>query len=618
MKGLKNKLLFFLSYFLFWIGYFVFSRTIFLLFYYDKTLELDLETTLKTFLYGFRLDLSFASYLSVIPFFLILFSFFIKPVKIHKTIKWYSYLLLILINLLLIIDVGLYKTWGVRIDSTLLTYIDTPELMLASISAFQMIMGSVVWVVISIVFIKLFKSVISKRMVTIDKVSWFQLPVLFFITIALIIPIRGGLQLIPINQSNVYFSNKMFANHAAINFVWNFFNTLSFKIEDENPYKIFDDLTAQKIIDKNRAPLLIATNDSILNTQKPNIILLIWEGLTAKVVGPLGGEIEVTENLNKLVKEGIFFTNFYANGDRTDKGIPSILSGYYPQPIRKIMRMPNKSRSLPMLPQKMIDLGYKTSFYYGGDTNFGNMNTYLRNAGISNIIEGREFDKKNWNSKWGVHDHVFMERFTKDLSQPQIEPFFKIALTLSSHEPYEFPQTFKFGRDTEVNKFRSSHAYTDKVIGEFIKKAKTQSWWENTLIIIVADHGHGLPERKGYFNAPSRFKIPMLWLGGALAKRDTIVSTISAQTDLSFTLLQILNQDPSDFKWGKNIFNNSESQYAHYIFNKGFGIIDKNGIYVYDFISNKAFEEKGTSTKKLDSLGKAISQNSYQDFLDRK
>ena len=618
MKGFKNKLLFFISYFLLWIGYFIFSRTIFLLFYYDKTLEIGLEITLKTFLYGLRLDLSFASYLSVIPFFLILFSFFIKPVKIQKTIEWYSYLLLILINLLLIIDVGLYQTWGVRIDRTLLTYIDTPELMLASVSTFQMIMGSIVWVVISIVFIVLFKNVISKRMVAIRNGSWFQLPVLFFITIALIIPIRGGLQLIPVNQSNVYFSNKMFANHAAVNFVWNFFNTLSFKIEDENPYKVFDDLTAQKIIDNNRVPLLIATNDSILNTQKPNVILLIWEGLTSKVVGALGGEKEVTENLNKLVKEGIFFTNFYANGDRTDKGIPSILSGYYPQPIRKIMRMPNKSRSLPMLPQKMIDFGYETSFYYGGDTNFGNMNTYLRNAGISNIIEGSEFDKKDWNSKWGVHDHVFMERFTKDLSQPQIEPFFKIVLTLSSHEPYEFPDTFKFGRDTEVNKFRSSHAYTDKAIGKFIKNAKTQPWWENTLIIIVADHGHGLPEIKGYFNAPSRFKIPMLWLGGALAKMDTIVSTISAQTDISYTLLQTLNQDPSDFKWGKNIFNNYESQYAHYVFNKGFGIIDKNGIYVYDFIGNKSYEEKGTSTKKLDSLGKAILQNSYQDFLDRK
>jgi len=69
MKAFKNKLLFFLSYFLLWIGYFVFSRMIFLLFYHSKTLELGLETTLKTFLYGLRLDLSFASYLSVIPFF---------------------------------------------------------------------------------------------------------------------------------------------------------------------------------------------------------------------------------------------------------------------------------------------------------------------------------------------------------------------------------------------------------------------------------------------------------------------------------------------------------------------------------------------------------------------
>ncbi len=89
MKGFKNKLLFFRYFCLLWIGYFVFSRTIFLLFYYDKTLELGIETTLKTFLYGLRLDLSFASYLSVIPFFLILISFFIEPVKIHKTIKWY-------------------------------------------------------------------------------------------------------------------------------------------------------------------------------------------------------------------------------------------------------------------------------------------------------------------------------------------------------------------------------------------------------------------------------------------------------------------------------------------------------------------------------------------------
>ena len=619
MKHFKNRLLFNISYFFLWIGYFVFARLFFLLFYIDKTQELGYTTTFKTFVYGVRLDSSFAAYLSGIPFLLMLFSFFFDPKKVGEIIKWYSYLLLIIINLLLIIDAGLYQTWGVRLDTTLLAYINTPEVMIASVSTFQIILGCTFWLIISVIFIKLFKKVINKRTQKIVIGNWLQLPIFLLITIALIIPIRGGFQIIPVNQSNVYFSDKMFANHASINFIWNFFNTLTHKTDGKNPYKKFDDVVAQNIIDKSRNSLLTTSKNSILNTDKPNVILIIWEGLTAKLVAPLGGEPNVTENLNRLSKEGILFTNFYANGDRTDKGIPAILSGYYPQPIKRIMRMPNKTRSLPMLPQKMIDLGYETSFYYGGDLNFGNMNTYLRNAGITHIVDGSAFDKKDWNSKWGAHDHVFMERFTKDLSKPQTEPFFKIALTLSSHEPFEFPDIYKFGKDTEENKFRSSHAYTDKTIGKFIENAKKQSWWQNTLIVIISDHGHSFPEVKGdFFNGPSRFKIPMLWLGGAITKKDTVISNISAQTDFAYTLLQTLQEDPSDFKWGKNIFNNSENQYAHYIFNKGFGTMDKNGTYVYDYISNKSVIEKGISAKKLDSLGKAISQNTYQDFLDRK
>ena len=618
MNNFKNRLLFNISYFLLWIGYFVFARLFFLLFYVERTKEIGLVNFFKTFAYGLQLDLAFTGYLCLIPFLLIIFSIFFNKKKIRFFIKIYTILVLVIINFLLIIDAGLYQTWGVRLDTTLLAYINTPEVMIASVSTFQFILGSIFFVIISFVFIKWFLKVITKRIEKVTIGNWLQVPLFLLMTIALIIPIRGGFQTIPVNQSNVYFSDKMFANHASINFIWNFFNTLTHKTDGKNPYKKFDDTVAQNIIDKNRNPLLVASKDSILNTEKPNIILLIWEGLPAKLVAPLGGELHVTENLNKLSKEGILFTNFYANGDRTDKGIPAILSGYYPQPAKRIMRMPNKTRSLPMLPQKMIDLGYKTSFYYGGDLNFGNMNTYVRNAGITHIIDGSEFDKKDWNSKWGVHDHIFMKRFTEDLSEPQTEPFFKIALTLSSHEPFEFPDTYTFGKNTDDNKFRSSHAYTDKTVGKFIENAKKQSWWQNTLVIIIADHGHWLPETAGFFNAPSRFKIPMLWLGGAIAKKDTIVSTIAAQTDFAYTLLQTLQQDPSDFKWGKNMFENSENQYAHYIFNKGFGTIDKNGIYVYDYISDKAMIEKGTSTKKLDSLGKAISQNAYQDFLDRK
>lgn len=618
MKNFKNRLLFNLSYFFLWIGYFVFARLFFLLFYFEKTKELDIITSLKTFFYGFQLDASFASYLSFIPFLLILFSIFINPKKIGNIIKGYSYFLLIIINLLLIIDASLYQSWGTRLDATLLSYINTPEVMIASVSNFQMISGLIFWSVSSFTFIRIFKKTITANSEKLMKGNWQQVPLFILVTGALIIPLRGGLQTIPINQSNVYFSNKMFANHASINFVWNFSNALTHKSDGKNLYKIFDSLVAKEIISRNRKQLLKASTNSVLNTKKPNVILIIWESLTAKVVGSLGGEKNVTKNLNELSKEGILFTNFYANGDRTDKGIPAILSGYYPQPTRSIMKMPNKTRSLPMLPQKMIDLGYTTSFYHGGDLNFGNMNTYLRNAGITDFVDGSDFDKKDWNSKWGAHDHIFMKRFSEDLAKIQTTPFFHIALTLTSHEPYEILGDYKFGKDSEANKFRSAHAYTDEVIGKFIETAKKQPWYKNTLIIILADHGHRIPKHLGDFNSPKKFQIPMLWLGGALNETGIEIDNITSQIDLPYTLLDLLEADNSDFKFSKNLFNGSDKQYAHYIYNKGFGTISKNGFYLFDYVNDKALKAYGKDASTLDSLGKAITQNAYQDFLDRK
>ena len=255
------------------------------------------------------------------------------------------------------------------------------------------------------------------------------------------------------------------------------------------------------------AVLSCKSNKKDITTQinKPNIVYILADDLGYGDLSCYGQTHFSTPNIDRLAKEGLLFTNFYGNGDRTDKGIPAILSGYYPQPVKRIMRMPNKTRSLPMLPKEMNALGYKTAFYYGGDLNFGNMNTYLRSAEIQEIVDGSEFDKKDWNSKWGAYDDVFMKRFAKDISKKQPEPFFKIALTLSSHEPYEIKGEYKFGKNGEDNKYRSAHVYTDKVIGDFIAFAKTQDWYKNTLIVIMADHGHSSPKHEGPYFSPKKF-----------------------------------------------------------------------------------------------------------------
>lgn len=134
----------------------------------------------------------------------------------------------------------------------------------------------------------------------------------------------------------------------------------------------------------------------------------------------------------------------------------------------------------------------------------------------------------------------------------------------------------------------------------------------------MADHGHTSPKHNGPFFSPKKFKIPMLWLGGAVNKNIKEISTIASQVDFSYTLLDLLKADNKDFIFSKHIFNTSEDQFAHYTFNKGFGTLTKNGLYLYDYTSKKVILETGKNTKKLDSLGKAITQNSYTDFLKRK
>ncbi|WGH76557.1 sulfatase-like hydrolase/transferase [Tenacibaculum tangerinum] len=617
MNNLKNRFLFTATYYFLWVLYFLLARLLFLLYYFDKTSELSFSTTLQTFLYGIQLDFSFAAYLAIIPFLIALFSIWIPKKIISYLIKGYTFPILTVINLLMLIDISLYNFWGVRIDATVLNYINTPKAMLASISTLQLVVGIFVWIVISLVAIFYFNKILNKALNKLNKGKLIEVPVFLLLIGGLIIPMRGGFANIPINQSNVYFSKNMFANHAAVNFIWNFTNTISHRTDGKNPYIHYKKDLAKNIINTSKNQLLTAKTDTILNTKRPNVILLIWESLSAKAVGALGGEPNVTVHLNKLAKEGILFTNFYGNGDRTDKGVPAILSGYYPQPTNSIMKIPYKARKLPMLTKEMKTLGYHTGFYYGGDSNFGNMITYLRNGKIDKIVDGTEFDKADWNSKWGAHDHVFLERFMKDLSAPDLkEPFFEVALTLTSHEPYEFPDEYKFGKNSTENLYRSAQAYTDKYIGKFIEEAKKQPWWDTTLLIILSDHGHPLPKHKGYFNAPKRFQIPMVWLGGALNKTGITIDTFSAQTDLAYTLAAMLGGNSAQFEFGKHIFNTSQNQYAHYVFNKGFGTVSKNGTFVYDYVSNKPVLQEG-NYQSLDSLGKAISQNAYQDFLDK-
>jgi phosphoglycerol transferase MdoB-like AlkP superfamily enzyme len=440
-------------------------------------------------------------------------------------------------------------------------------------------------------------------------------------TALLVIPIRGGLQWTPLNQSSVYFSSHEFANQAALNVGWNFFRSLSYarRAPEINPYTEVPEGDARGVVDSLLA-LVDSDPASLLTVARPNVILIIWESLTAKVVGRLGGVAGVTPMLDSLSHEGILFDSLYASGDRSAQGLVAILSGFPTLPHVQIMNTPKKAAELPALSRDFGEAGYTTSFYYGGELAFANIKAYLINARFGRIIGEDAFARSDRNSKWGAHDHVVLGRLLSDV--PALpRPFFTTIFTLSSHEPFEIPTAPRFpGSDVE-SEFLSAHAYTDRSVGDFLRAAEREPWWDSTLVVIVGDHGHPLPRvhPSDGEQASARYHIPMLWLGGALAVRDTVVHRIGSQTDLAPTLLDQLQLASDDYHWGRDLFaaGKGGASFAWFAYLDGFGFVDQRGRLVYDAIGRRITQRAGAAGPPEARAGLSMLREAYQRYLDK-
>lgn len=612
---MKERLQFLLIYYGFWVIFFLVARVIFLGYHIEDTKLLTLQTIWGIFWNGIRMDFSMAAYISVIPFLLVSFSNFIKKSRLENWIFSYTFLMVLITILIVVVDLQVFNTWGYHLDATPLRYLKTPREAWASVSSSPLLQLFISFLILLVVASLIVYRIITKNIDNwnyIDNIPF--IPVSILITLALIIPIRGSLGISPMNQSTVYFSTNNFANIAAVNPTWNFFSSLVNGSYDKvNPYTYLP----KEELSNNIKELYQTSNTTqkVLksNIKKPNVLVIIWESFTKKATEHTINGIEVTPRFNTLKKEGIYFPNMYASGDRTDKGIPAILSGYPAQPTASIITEPNKSAKLPVLSKDFEINGYSTDFYYGGEVEFANIKSYLYSSDFQKIVSKQDFDSKDWNSKWGAHDEIVFKKFLNDHANVN-QPFFSTILTLSSHEPFEIPTQNAFEGDNEQTKFMNAMYYADQSLGSFIDSAKQQPWWDNTLVIIVADHGHRIPETG---KKVDDFKIPMLWLGGALEKQAMEVPQIVSQIDISATLLHQVGLNAYAYNWSKNIFDPKTKHWAFFSFNNGFGFIQPKKEMVFDNIGKKMIQLNGTSAPHDIELGKALMQRMFQDYLDK-
>lgn len=605
------------SYWLMWILVFQVSRLAFLLYNFQETRHFASGSLLRSFLYGLRMDASMASYLSLPVCLFLILAVFIPLFSKPAIYLIYTSIVLVPVLLIIFCDLPAYKAWGYRLDATPLKYLSSPREAWASVSNLPVFWILAFFLLAYMLLYRAFRKMLNlnAESLGLKNKKIFQLLLMVVFTGAQIIPLRGGVQLAPLNQSSVYFSSDNYVNLAAINVPWNFMHSLSHNTSStENPFAYLPQNEAVAL--KDSLMLQQGETEKITDlsaTPNPNIIIVVWESLTKKAIDTSKNGIIITPGFNQLKKEGIYFSDIYASGDRTDKGIVAVLSGYPAQPTTSIIKIPQKADKLPKLPKLFAARGYHTSYHYGGELEFANMKAYLMGCGFDQYVSKDDFESKDQNSKWGAHDGIVKERLIKDLSVKPT-PFFATWLTLSSHEPYETPASNVITGKDDESMFLNSIHYSDSCVYAFVQQCRQQPFWKNTILIIVADHGHRLPRTK---NKIDDFKIPVLMLGGALTRQGIEINNTGSQTDIAATLLAQTGFTSNPFPWSKNLLNNSRNHWAYFSFNNGFGFVQPERYFIYDNIGKTMIEKKGNITASDIRKGEAIQQESFADYLNK-
>lgn len=548
---------------------FVTQKVLFMLYNMGMADGAPFLSCLASLWHGLRLDIATACYLIIFPTLVILISFFFKQFPLRKVLMPYYILVALLLSLIFVADTILYSFWGAKLDANDLIYATKPKDMLASLPLWATLLAFFIVAAIAIGYVLLLRWVTPKQL-TLQSRWWsaLMLPLAALIFLGM----RGGLSESTANPSYAYFSQHPFCNHAALNPAFNIFHSL-FKVQDLS--KEFDTLPDEQVdalLGDSFTPDITLT-DTLLNTDRPNVLLIIWEGAGLGMVG----SDTVAPNLHRFMREGVYFSNCYANSYRTDRGLISVLSGWLGLPTTTLMKRPDICRNLPSIASSLKEAGYHTSISYGGDIDFTNMRLYFSETGFSSVRGGDAFPSSQRTSAWGVPDHFLL---TPDLIACE-RPFFATALTLSSHEPWEVPMH-------RLDDYRrNAFAYTDSCIGALINHLKSTPLWDSLLIIIVPDHG--IPFEEGMSTSDVAVaRIPMLWMGGAVRSAKNI-DRLMSQSDLAATLLAQMRLSIEPFPFSRNILGKkylSRRQFAMHSDKNCLNLILPEGSFFYDCVSD--------------------------------
>lgn len=621
-----KKLLFtLLKMMVFLLVLFALMRIVFVMKYWSLVAvdEIPFGEIMKGFWSALPLDIATASFMLALPAIYMFVSYAIDKETLFAPLRWYFYLMVAVYNLAAFGDIGIYGEWRTKLSYRALLYLQNPSEVINTAETEHTLLLIVLWSVFTVLFCWLYTKLVEPDFTESEekedyKPNVYVLSGSFVLVLGMMfLGMRGGLNEIPITSSKVYYSSHKFANEMCVNPAYYLVeNILNSKKVETRAHFNYMDMESAKRRTESLHEIACDSTVNILKIERPNIVVILLESWSADLIESLGGEPGITPNFRELEKDGLLFTNIYASANRSQHAMSSLFGGLPGMPVTTITNHPDKYYAVPSLVKKMDSIGYHTSFYFGGELNYGNILSYLRYNEFDEIVEGKDINEGFFKGKLGYHDTDVMPWYVEQLSRYE-QPFFSTLFTQSSHSPYDYPKIFEEIEWPAIEKqYVNSGYYTDIAIGMFMEKAKQQEWYDSTLFVFVADHSHAT-YKNHRMESFDHHKIPMLIYGEPLqdSLRGMTFDKICGNTDLPATILAQLGMKHDEFIWSKDVFGKCYKPFAFFELNNGLGWKTPEGEFVY---SNTGVYIKNTLPEAVrDSVvkdGKAYMQYHFDLF----
>ena len=435
----------------------------------------------------------------------------------------------------------------------------------------------IIWIVLLILGLYLYKKVNSIQDDS-KETSWLKQSILFIITAVVIVIAGRGVGLRPIEPINV----TAFTSDQNVPLVLNSTFTVIKswgKIGVENKTYFTDsELTSLfNPIHQNRIKTSKKPN-------RPNVVILLLESFSVEYIAAINGSNQVnTPFLDSLIGESMVYTNCYANGKKSLDAVPSIIASVPKLMESEFITSNYSTNKIESLPKHLNRIGYESAFFHGATNGSMNFDQFSNKVGFNHYFGRSEYaNESDFDGTWGIFDDKFFVWSAKQMTEMK-QPFFSTIFSLSSHPPYAIPEEYKNDFIDGESKMHNAVKYSDFALSQFFNYAKTQSWYNNTLFIITADH---TPPSKNplYYNEMGAMHIPLVLFNPSDKTLKGREDKVVAQVDIMPTVFDYLDYQSTYFSFGKSIFQ-IDNHYSMTYYNNKFIIFGKG--YMLTLLNDK-------------------------------